>query len=165
MRTWANSPSRLQPRGARAMRWRETASSADCGRRFAWSRSRCGHTAAPSRSAIPKSCEPVFKKCAPKCSGCLHRRDFWWPPRRVDWHIAAHMSSEVQMKHLLVFLIRVYQKLISPLLPPSCRFYPSCSEYACQAIQKHGVIKGAYLAMRRLLRCHPWHAPGYDPVP
>ncbi|NUO80404.1 membrane protein insertion efficiency factor YidD [candidate division KSB1 bacterium] len=69
------------------------------------------------------------------------------------------------MKHLLVFLIRVYQKLISPLLPPSCRFYPSCSEYACQAIQKYGVMKGAYLAGRRLLRCHPWHAPGYDPVP
>jgi putative membrane protein insertion efficiency factor len=69
------------------------------------------------------------------------------------------------MKHIFIFLIRVYQKLISPLLPPSCRFYPTCSEYACQAIQKYGAFKGAYLAVRRLLRCHPWHAPGYDPVP
>lgn len=69
------------------------------------------------------------------------------------------------MKTILVLLIRVYQRLLSPALPPSCRFYPSCSEYACQAILKHGALKGVYLGARRILRCHPWHAGGYDPVP
>jgi hypothetical protein len=73
--------------------------------------------------------------------------------------------GEIAMKTMLIFLIRVYQKLISPLLPPSCRFFPSCSEYACQALAKHGVLKGVWLAGKRLLRCHPWHAGGYDPVP
>ncbi len=69
------------------------------------------------------------------------------------------------MKTILVLLIRVYQRLLSPALPPSCRFYPSCSEYACEAILKHGALKGVYLGARRILRCHPWHAGGYDPVP
>ncbi|MCG3153745.1 MAG: putative membrane protein insertion efficiency factor [bacterium] len=69
------------------------------------------------------------------------------------------------MKTILVLLIRVYQRWLSPALPPSCRFYPSCSEYACQAILKHGALKGVYLGARRILRCHPWHAGGYDPVP
>jgi hypothetical protein len=73
--------------------------------------------------------------------------------------------GESAMKTMLIFLIRVYQKLISPLLPPSCRFYPSCSEYACQALAKHGVLRGIWLAGKRLLRCHPWHAGGFDPVP
>ncbi|MDZ7266230.1 MAG: membrane protein insertion efficiency factor YidD [candidate division KSB1 bacterium] len=69
------------------------------------------------------------------------------------------------MKTILVLLIRVYQRVLSPALPPACRFYPSCSEYTCQAILKHGALKGVYLGVRRLLRCHPWHAGGYDPVP
>lgn len=69
------------------------------------------------------------------------------------------------MKTLLLFLIRAYQKFLSPLLPPSCRFYPSCSEYARQALAKHGVMKGAWLAAKRLARCHPYHAGGFDPVP
>lgn len=69
------------------------------------------------------------------------------------------------MKTILVLLIRVYQRWLSPALPPSCRFYPSCSEYACEAILKHGALKGVYLGARRILRCHPWHAGGYDPVP
>ncbi len=69
------------------------------------------------------------------------------------------------MKTILVLLIRIYQRWLSPALPPSCRFYPSCSEYACQAILKHGALKGVYLGARRILRCHPWHAGGYDPVP
>jgi uncharacterized protein len=68
------------------------------------------------------------------------------------------------MKFVLVFLIRVYQRLISPLLPPSCRFTPTCSEYAAEAIKKHGAVRGLYLAVRRLLRCHPFHPGGYDPV-
>jgi putative membrane protein insertion efficiency factor len=66
---------------------------------------------------------------------------------------------------LLVLLIRFYQLCISPLLGPSCRFTPTCSEYARQAILKHGPIRGLYLAIRRLLRCHPWGGSGYDPVP
>jgi len=66
---------------------------------------------------------------------------------------------------LLSGLIRGYQLLISPVLPPSCRFHPSCSEYARQAVEKHGAARGAWLATRRLLRCHPFHPGGYDPVP
>jgi putative membrane protein insertion efficiency factor len=69
------------------------------------------------------------------------------------------------MKSILIFVIRVYQKLVSPLLPPACRFYPSCSEYACQALAKYGAMKGLWLAGKRLLRCHPYHAGGFDPVP
>lgn len=68
------------------------------------------------------------------------------------------------MNFVLVSLIRGYQALISPLLPPSCRFTPTCSEYAIEAIKKHGALRGTYLAARRLLRCHPFHPGGYDPV-
>ena len=66
---------------------------------------------------------------------------------------------------LLLVPIRFYQIAISPLLGPSCRFTPTCSEYARQAIVKHGPFKGLWLAVRRLLRCHPWGGSGYDPVP
>ena len=66
---------------------------------------------------------------------------------------------------VLLVPIRFYQLVISPLTPPSCRFTPTCSEYARQAILKHGPFKGLYLAIRRLLRCHPWGGSGYDPVP
>jgi len=62
-------------------------------------------------------------------------------------------------------LIRGYQRFISPLFPPSCRFYPSCSEYAYQAIEKHGALRGGWLGVRRISRCHPWNPGGYDPVP
>ncbi|MDZ7344632.1 MAG: membrane protein insertion efficiency factor YidD [candidate division KSB1 bacterium] len=69
------------------------------------------------------------------------------------------------MKVILIQFIRFYQTIVSPLLPPSCRFYPSCSEYACEAIEKYGALKGIWLAGRRILRCHPWRAGGFDPVP
>lgn len=69
------------------------------------------------------------------------------------------------LKRALIMLINVYKLTISPLLGPRCRFYPSCSLYAVQAIQTHGAARGCYLALKRLLRCHPWHAGGYDPVP
>lgn len=62
-------------------------------------------------------------------------------------------------------LIRAYQLLISPVLPPSCRFTPTCSAYAIEAIAKHGAVKGSVLAGRRICRCHPWNDGGYDPVP
>ena len=66
---------------------------------------------------------------------------------------------------LLVLPIRFYQIAISPLLGPSCRFTPTCSEYARQALMKHGPVKGLYLAIWRILRCNPWGGSGYDPVP
>lgn len=64
-----------------------------------------------------------------------------------------------------VVLIRFYQLFISPLKPASCRFTPTCSAYAMEAFKKHGPIKGLYLTVRRILRCHPWGGSGYDPVP
>jgi hypothetical protein len=63
------------------------------------------------------------------------------------------------------YLIRGYQRFIGPAFPPSCRFYPSCSTYALEAVAKYGLLKGSYLATRRLLRCHPFHPGGVDPVP
>lgn len=66
---------------------------------------------------------------------------------------------------LFMGAIRVYQMTISRAMPPSCRFYPSCSEYALQAIAKHGILKGTWLGARRIARCHPFHPGGYDPVP
>ncbi|HEX2869021.1 MAG TPA: membrane protein insertion efficiency factor YidD [Ignavibacteriales bacterium] len=68
------------------------------------------------------------------------------------------------MRHVFVFLIRIYQKLISPLFPPSCRFYPSCSEYSRQAFLKYGVIKGGIKSVWRILRCNPFNKGGYDPL-
>jgi putative membrane protein insertion efficiency factor len=69
------------------------------------------------------------------------------------------------MKAILIILVRCYQWTISPLLGPRCRFYPSCSHYAVEALQIHGSLRGSYLALRRLARCHPWHPGGVDPVP
>ena len=66
---------------------------------------------------------------------------------------------------LLALPIRAYQLLVSPLLPPSCRFLPSCSDYAREAIERHGVRRGVVLALRRLARCQPWGGSGWDPVP
>ena len=68
------------------------------------------------------------------------------------------------MRKVICIPIKLYQTLISPFLKPSCRFYPSCSQYALQAIESHGISKGLWHACRRLLRCHPWSAGGYDPV-
>ncbi|NBT29264.1 MAG: membrane protein insertion efficiency factor YidD [Gammaproteobacteria bacterium] len=69
------------------------------------------------------------------------------------------------MRKLLIHLVRGYQYLISPFVGPVCRFYPSCSAYAIEAIELHGVFKGLWLASRRLGRCHPWGKSGFDPVP
>ena len=69
------------------------------------------------------------------------------------------------MKYLFMGLIRLYQMTLSKLLPPSCRFTPSCSHYGYEAIQKYGAIKGGWLAVKRVARCHPFNPGGYDPVP
>lgn len=69
------------------------------------------------------------------------------------------------MKQIFIGLFRFYQKAISPLTPPSCRFYPTCSHYGVEALEKHGAIKGLYLTIRRISKCHPFHEGGLDPVP
>jgi uncharacterized protein len=69
------------------------------------------------------------------------------------------------MKFVLLGVLRAYQYLCRPLLGANCRFYPSCSDYACGAITQHGALRGTWLALRRVGRCHPWHPGGYDPVP
>ena len=69
------------------------------------------------------------------------------------------------MKTVLLTLIRFYRRSISPLTPPCCRFIPTCSEYALEAIEKYGALKGGWLAFKRILRCNPFHKGGYDPVP
>ena len=68
------------------------------------------------------------------------------------------------MKTIAVYVLRGYKSFLSPLLPPSCRFIPTCSEYTAEAIAKHGVLKGAVLGVKRILRCHPFNPGGYDPV-
>lgn len=71
----------------------------------------------------------------------------------------------LRMKRLLLALIAGYRYTLSPFLGPSCRFYPSCSAYASEAIETHGALRGTWLALVRLLKCHPWHPGGVDPVP
>jgi len=69
------------------------------------------------------------------------------------------------MKRLLLFVVKVYRYAISPFMAPCCRFFPTCSSYALEAIERHGAIKGSWYSLRRICRGHPWHPGGYDPVP
>ncbi|MDO4811762.1 MAG: membrane protein insertion efficiency factor YidD [Eubacteriales bacterium] len=69
------------------------------------------------------------------------------------------------MKRVLLAVFRFYQRSVSPLFPPRCRYIPTCSEYAVEAVEKYGALKGGWLALKRFLRCHPFHRGGYDPVP
>ncbi len=69
------------------------------------------------------------------------------------------------MKTLLLYLVRAYRYFVSPHLGQHCRYTPSCSQYALDAVQNHGAVKGGWLSVKRVLRCHPWHRGGYDPVP
>lgn len=75
------------------------------------------------------------------------------------------MPKQRVMRRVTQAPIHFYRKVISPLTPPSCRFYPTCSMYALEAIEKHGAAKGSWLAIKRIARCHPFNAGGYDPVP
>lgn len=68
------------------------------------------------------------------------------------------------LKNVLILIIRGYQKFISPMFPPTCRFYPTCSEYCLQAVRKYGPFKGSWLGIKRILRCHPGNPGGYDPL-
>jgi putative membrane protein insertion efficiency factor len=74
------------------------------------------------------------------------------------------MSASL-VARILVAPIRFYQRFISPALPASCRYYPTCSAYAVESLQVHGALRGSWLSVRRVARCHPWHAGGFDPVP
>jgi putative membrane protein insertion efficiency factor len=79
----------------------------------------------------------------------------------VDWE--SSMANKIVLP--FIWLVRAYQKYISPLTPPSCRYAPTCSEYTIQALQKHGLLKGGWLAIKRIGSCNPWGGSGYDPVP
>ncbi len=68
------------------------------------------------------------------------------------------------MKKIIIYLIKLYQKYISSNTPRTCRFYPTCSDYSIQALEKYGAIKGSYLSIKRILKCHPFHPGGYDPL-
>lgn len=71
----------------------------------------------------------------------------------------------VVVRRIVQAPIRFYRKFISPLKPPTCRFYPSCSQYALEAVERYGALRGGWMAVRRIARCHPFHPGGYDPVP
>ncbi|MDH3345892.1 MAG: membrane protein insertion efficiency factor YidD [Kiritimatiellaceae bacterium] len=75
------------------------------------------------------------------------------------------VGIRICIKKLLILLVWLYQKTISKVTPASCRFYPTCSDYTIEALQKHGIVAGLYLCLRRILRCHPWNPGGVDPVP
>jgi uncharacterized protein len=80
-------------------------------------------------------------------------------------HTASASRRDIDVRHILIAFVRLYQVGISPLLPASCRYYPSCSAYAITALERYGAARGAWLAVRRIARCHPFHPGGYDPVP
>ncbi|MGW3467073.1 membrane protein insertion efficiency factor YidD [Saccharopolyspora sp. NPDC000995] len=84
---------------------------------------------------------------------------------RHDDRLRAPARRPSPLAWVLLGPVHVYRKVISPLLPPSCRFYPSCSTYAVEALTVHGLFRGGWLTLRRLLRCGPWHPGGLDPVP
>src|SRR5919199_1133615 len=87
----------------------------------------------------------------------------------VNGNVNVNVASRQSLEHLprlaVLLLIRAYQGLVSPGLPPGCRFEPTCSRYAYAAVERYGVLRGGWLAVRRVLRCHPWGGSGYDPVP
>jgi putative membrane protein insertion efficiency factor len=93
------------------------------------------------------------------CSSCLQN-----PKGENQAHAGRSVLSRL-FNGLLLLLIRIYQYALSPLLPNSCRFVPTCSQYGIEALKKHGPLKGFWLTVKRIGRCHPWGGSGYDPVP
>ncbi|HIT83007.1 MAG TPA: membrane protein insertion efficiency factor YidD [Candidatus Avibacteroides faecavium] len=93
-----------------------------------------------------------------------HRHRHAARPRRIDQDRRTPMLRRI-ITTLLLAPIYFYRSFISPLTPPSCRFTPTCSQYAIEAIKRHGPLRGTWLAIRRIMRCHPWGGSGYDPVP
>jgi len=75
------------------------------------------------------------------------------------------MSPRILLRHAALLPVYFYRACISPMFPPACRFTPTCSRYAVEAVMRHGIFRGGWLAVRRILRCHPWGGSGYDPVP
>ncbi|MBA3442892.1 MAG: membrane protein insertion efficiency factor YidD [Pyrinomonadaceae bacterium] len=82
--------------------------------------------------------------------------------RRTSCHWRGEAATLVRF--IFVNILAIYRAFVSPLLPPSCRFVPTCSEYACEAINRYGSLRGSWMSLRRLSRCHPFHPGGYDPV-
>jgi putative membrane protein insertion efficiency factor len=82
-----------------------------------------------------------------------------------DYFYMDSQKRMINMKRFFIGCIRLYQKFISPLTPPTCRFYPTCSHYGIEAIQRFGVLKGGWLTIKRISKCHPFHRGGIDPVP
>lgn len=77
----------------------------------------------------------------------------------------ASLSLRRLVRHIFLLPVYFYRACISPMLPPACRYVPTCSQYAVEAVMKHGILHGGWLALKRILRCHPWGGSGYDPVP
>ena len=82
-----------------------------------------------------------------------------------QWGIWLIRSIASALTALMILLIRIYQRCVSPMLGQNCRFVPTCSQYAVEALRRHGPLKGGWLTVRRILRCHPWGGSGFDPVP
>ena len=84
-----------------------------------------------------------------------------WGPSEA-WEIYCKAKEVLSLKTILLLLVRFYRGFISPMFPPSCRYVPTCSEYALEAIERYGARRGGWLALKRILRCHPFHKGGYD---
>jgi hypothetical protein len=84
----------------------------------------------------------------------------------IELTLTKHINTTLKLLAVpLILLIKIYQLLISPLFPSSCRYTPTCSHYTAEALKKYGIIKGGWLGIKRISRCHPWGSSGYDPVP
>ena len=115
-------------------------------------------------SGAPRACGPQLRPRRRSHARPALRRSC---VQRKLGHIIRILRARhgLDMKHILLALIRAYRLLLSPLLGASCRFYPSCSAYAAQALEEHGAVRGSWLTAKRILKCHPWHAGGVDLVP
>ena len=85
--------------------------------------------------------------------------------KKQDFFVMSKNVTRSFLSYTLITLIQIYRMAVSPFLPPACRYYPSCSTYALLAIKKFGPVKGAWIGLKRIMRCHPWKPGGYDPVP